>query len=416
MEARIASADAPVPVQPGERIAALDILRAFALLGILVMNMDAFASTWWLQVMPEARWPAWYDHAAIFIKETFFDGKFNSLFSLLFGIGFTIQLDRLMARSAHPVAVYLRRIVILLIIGLLHAFFLWTGDVLHAYAVLGIFLVFVRKASNRLVIVLLVLGLVWPTVRSTWTLTHYTADDEKADRAQVEVMQRDTLRAYGEGSYAEATVMRFREMKEIYSDPRSLSYYPLFFTTMLLGVVAGRRRIIQDAAKHRALIRRTMWWSLAAGLFFALLVSSLRPLLEPFKPSPLGVLVSTAYGYQRPALMLFYACAIVLLCLNERWGRILAPLRFTGRMPLTNYLMQSVICTLIFYGYGLGFYERVGPALCLVLALVIFPVQVLTSIWWFRHFRFGPAEWLWRTLTYGAAPRMRLEPAESPAA
>jgi len=143
---------------------------------------------------------------------------------------------------------------------------------------------------------------------------------------------------------------------------------------------------------------------------------AIRPLLEPFKPSPLGVLVSTAYGYQRPALMLFYACAIVLLSLHERWGRILAPLRFTGRMPLTNYLMQSVICTLIFYGYGLGFYERVGPTLCLVLAFVIFPVQVLTSIWWFRHFRFGPAEWLWRMLTYGAAPKMLLEPSESPVA
>jgi len=416
MKRESASADAPVPVQPGERIAALDILRAFALLGILVMNMDAFASTWWVTVMPEARWPAWYDHAAIFIKETFFDGKFNSLFSLLFGIGFTIQLDRLMARSVHPIAVYLRRIVILLVIGLLHAFFLWTGDVLHAYAILGIFLVFLRRAPNRLVIALMVLGLVWPTVRSTWTLYHYTDSDEKADRAKVEMMQRDTLHAYGQGSYAEATAMRFREMKEVYSDPRSLSYFPLFLTTMLLGMYAGRKRIIQDAERQRVFIRRVMWWAFAAGMFFALLVSSLRPLLDPFKPSPLRVLVSTAYGYQRPALMLFYACAIVLLSLHARWGRLLAPLRFTGRMPLTNYLMQSVLCTLIFYGYGLGFYERVGPALCLGLAFLIFPVQVLTSIWWFRHFRFGPAEWLWRTLTYGSAPKMLLEPSGSPAA
>ncbi len=400
-----------VPVQPEERIASLDILRAFALLGILVMNMDAFASTWWSAVTPEARWPGGLDRAAIFIKETFFDGKFNSLFSLLFGIGFTIQLERLTARSAHPIAIYLRRLGILLAIGLLHAFFLWTGDVLHIYAILGIFLAFLRKVSSRAIVVLMVLGLLWPTFHSAWNLFHYTRADAGRDRAKVERMHDETIRAYGEGGYAEATGMRFREMGAIYSEPRSFAYYPLFFTTMLLGLYAGRTRIVQEAERRRAFLRRVMLWSFGIGIVCALVVSTLGPLLEPFHPSPLGVLVSSAYGYQRPAMMLFYACALLLLCLHPRWGRLLAPLRFTGRMPLTNYLMQSVICTLIFYGYGLGLYERVGPFLCLVLALVLFPLQVAWSVWWFGRFRFGPAEWLWRTLTYGVAPGMRQQPA-----
>ena len=104
----------------------------------------------------------------------------------------------------------------------------------------------------------------------------------------------------------------------------------------------------------------------------------------------------------------FYASAIVLLAQRETWKRRLAPLAAVGRMALTNYLLQTLICTSIFLGYGLGFYGTVGPAAGLVLTIVIYAFQVVFSVWWIGRFHFGPAEWLWRTLTYGKLQPMRL--------
>jgi uncharacterized protein len=397
------------PVSPGERIATLDILRAFALLGILVMNLPGMYTNWWVPVMPEQRWPAWYDRAATFFIECFFSGKFNSLFSFLFGIGFTIQLERLMQRSANPVAVYLKRLAYLMLFGIAHAVFIWTGDVLHMYALLGMLLVLVRKAPDKVVIGLIVAGLFLPTAFSIHRVLTYTATDEKKDRATVDRMGKMIEQGYGHGSYFEATGVRALEMKEFYSDPRAFRFYPSLFMTILLGFYVGRKRLIQNAAENVALIRRVAIWSFAIGIACAVAFSSARPLLVPFKPSWLGVFVSTAYAWQRPALMLFYASALVLLIHHARWGKLLSPLAYMGRMPLTNYLAQSIIGTTIFYGYGLGFWNQCGPALGLALSFLIYAVQVQWSIWWFQRFQYGPAEWLWRRLTYGYGPPMRRE-------
>jgi uncharacterized protein len=396
-----------VPVSPGERIPTLDILRAFALLGILVMNLPGMYTNWWVPVMPEQRWPAWYDRAAIFITECFFAGKFNSLFSFLFGIGFTIQLERLMSRSAHPIPIYLRRLAYLLLFGIAHAIFIWTGDVLHIYAVLGMLLVLVRKASDKLVLALICVGLLLPTAMSIHRVLTYTAADEKKDRAMVDRMGKLVEQAYGHGTYAEATRVRALEMKETYSDPRSLRFYPTLFMTILLGFYVGRKKYIQESGRHLPFIRRVAVWSFVIGIACAISFATARQFLVPFKPTWLGVFVSTMFSWQRPALMLFYASSLVLLIHHARWGKLLAPLAYTGRMPLTNYLAQSVIGTTIFYGYGLGFWNHCGPALGLALSVLIYAIQVQWSIWWFKRFQFGPAEWLWRALTYGHAPAMR---------
>jgi uncharacterized protein len=121
----------------------------------------------------------------------------------------------------------------------------------------------------------------------------------------------------------------------------------------------------------------------------------------PFKPSAVNVIVSTAFAWQRPSLMLFYASTIVVLACSPRWGRHLAVLAPAGRMPLTNYLAQSVICTTIFYGYGFGLFNKIGPAIGLGLSFAIFPIQVVYSNYYFKRFEFGPMEYLWRILTYG---------------
>ena len=152
---------AVLPTQPEERLANLDVLRAFALLGILVVNMFDFAYTSSL-VMPQDRWPAWWDQAAVGIMGIFFAGKFNSLFSFLFGIGFYLQLQRFSAAGSSGVAIYVRRLIVLFVLGLAHAIFLWWGDVLHIYAVLGFALLPMRKASNWVICTVMLLCLVAP--------------------------------------------------------------------------------------------------------------------------------------------------------------------------------------------------------------------------------------------------------------
>lgn len=393
---------APAPVAPADRIEALDILRAFALLGILVMNLPAMYAVHWSLQTPEMRWPAWYDRAALWAMSCFFSGKFNSLFSFLFGVGFTIQMERLETKTGDAAGVYGRRLLLLFVFGVLHATLIWSGDVLHVYAILGAILLLVRRVSDRTLRGLIVAALLFPTAYSAYRLAAATPEGLAADKARIERLHDETEQAYMHGTYADTVRARIADVtRGWYGSPRIVLAYDLFLATFLLGLYAGRNRHIQRADDR--FVRSVQRWSFGVGLGCALIFSVIQPRLEPLKPSLLGMVAMTAFSWQRPALMLFYAATILRLVRSQRWGGWLRELRFAGRMPLTNYIAQSVIGTMIFYPYGLGFFNRCGPAAGLALAFAIFPLQVLWSRWWFARFQFGPLEWVWRSLTYGTA-------------
>jgi len=143
-----------------------------------------------------------------------------------------------------------------------------------------------------------------------------------------------------------------------------------------------------------------MSWGLGLGLSgnFGFIVTA--DWSDPVLPSVMGLVETVFFVIGAPALSLFYAAAILLLVQREGWQKRLAPLAAVGRMALSNYLLQSVICTTIFYSYGLGLYGRVGPAVGVGLTVVIFLIQIILSVWWLRRFQFGPMEWVWRSLTY----------------
>ncbi|HYO84053.1 MAG TPA: DUF418 domain-containing protein [Bryobacteraceae bacterium] len=395
------------PVAPSERIQVLDILRAFALFGILVMNMPGFYGTWWTTTRAEDIWTSWYDRTALFIMSSFFDGKFNSLFSFLFGIEFSIQLARLKQRSSSPIAVYLRRLVVLFAFGAAHAILLWSGDVLHVYAVLGLFLMAMRNAPDKLLLILVLGVLLTTTAMSTVDVLSHTSSDVSEARKTISRMEQLLNSAYGEGSYAEVVAARTEELRETYSSGDGFGFYLDVFVTMLLGFVVGRRGYLSNLEGSLPLIRRLQRWTMAVGLFSALLFGVGRLFTVPFEPTMWDVVVSTAYAWQRPTLMLFYASTIVLLARTGKWGRRLARIAPAGRIPLTNYLAQSVVCTTVFYGYGLGFYGQCGPALGMLLALLLYSGQIALSAWYLRRFQYGPAEWLWRGITYGQRPPFR---------
>jgi uncharacterized protein len=407
----VASTNALTPVQPEERIVVLDVLRGFALLGILTVNLPGAASSGYAWAAGLDPFPAWWDKAAEWIVGTFFAGKFNSIFSFLFGLGFTIQLTRASDRGANLASVYLRRVGILFAIGVAHALLIWNGDVLHMYALLGLVLLAIRRVSDKTVFALVLVALLVPAARSAYAAV--TAEPWPIPRESMAARYEEETRIYQSGTYVEQVGLRSRQMAEAYGFITQLRgpvmFYSSLLLTMLFGFYVGRRRIIQDLPQHTAWIKRVMVWCFAIGLVAAAGGATLFLLMEPTgRSSMLGFTGGMLFTIQRPLLCLFYIAAIALLSLkSERWRTLFSPLAIVGRMPLTNYLMQSLIFTTLLYSWGLSLYGRLGPAACLGLTAVIFAVQVLYSRWWMARFRFGPLEWLWRGATYGHFPALR---------
>jgi uncharacterized protein len=400
---------AATPVQPSERIVTLDIIRGFALLGILVMNLQSFSG---------ADEPATLsDRAADVFTALFFSGKFNSLFSLLFAIGFTIQLGRLRQRApASAVSIYLRRLAILLAFGLLHAVFVWDGDVLHLYAVLGVVLLIVGAWPDRAIYALVAAGLLYPGLRSL-ALMLFASPAWTQGRVATQQAFRDAVSAaHGSGTYWDVVTQNLHSLQFFYTtgagvDQLLLGGYVLFSVTMLIGLLAGRHQWIQRAADHPSVVRRVQWSALGVGIATGILFVIASRFVQPFVPSIWFVLMRTAYGVSRVALMIFYVATILRMTRHGSWMRRLRPLAATGRMPLTNYLFQSVLCTFIFDAWGLGYWGRAGALAQLVLAFAIFLlIQVPFSAWWFRRHAYGPMEYLWRLLTYGHKPEALAQP------
>ncbi len=406
------------PVRPRERIQVLDILRGWAIFGILVVNMMVFAADY----LPEAElWPGLADRTAVFLIQFFGASKFWTLFSFLFGLGFALQLERAKARGVRFFPVYRRRLLALLLIGLLH-FLIWEGDQLIIYALLG-FLLFLFRGRSPRTLVLAAVGCLLLTL-SIFAARDGIRELRKRDpetaqqtiRAAVQqkvdgkARREQAIQAYSQGDFGDVVAWHAQEFARRHSSPYIyLNYLRQEFPLLLLGLFAARRRFLHDIPANRTFIRRVFWWGLALGLVctsVSLLAEHISNPALPFLTRRLRILL---WAIGSPALCFFYASAIVLLAQRERWKRWLAPLAFVGRMALTNYLLQTVICVTFFYNYGLGFYGKVGPAAGIGLTLLIYGLQIPLSVWWLRRFRFGPAEWLWRTLTYGKLQPMRVQ-------
>jgi uncharacterized protein len=398
--------DRAAPTLPTERIVTLDIIRGFALLGILVVNMASFAGRTQVDG-PTMLW----DQAANFVVDVLFSGKFNSLFSMLFAIGFAIQLGRLEQRAGSEGRwIYVRRLLVLFAIGIAHAILVWSGDVLHMYALLGFVLLLLRNVSDRTLLVLAAVCVLYPALRSLALVLFAPADWTAVRLALGREYAAAATAAFGSGSYADAVVENWQILRRTYLTwmglERTISLaYVLFLATMLLGLLAGRHGWIQRAAANAAVVRRVQWWALGIGVAAGVALTVAYRFVEPAVPSYWAILERSSYGVSRVALMIFYVATIVRLAQNPRWLPWLMPLATAGRMPLTNYLLQSVVCTAIFYGWGLGLRRQMGEALQLTLAFAIFfLLQVPLSVWWFRHFAYGPMEYLWRLASYGRRP------------
>ncbi len=418
------------PVRAKERIETIDILRGFALFGVILVNTWAFQSyflPWRIQYAEV--WTGTANHVAMWFIPFFAEERFIRLFSFLFGLGFALQLGRAEQRGVPFFSVYRRRLLVLLLFGLLHGMLRGgISDILHAYAVLGFFLLLFRKFSPRALLVMTLVCLLTPwavnAVRARRAYDSLTApqvseqslQERERNEARTRARREELVRVRREGTLGDNVAYNLQDFARTYSSPNPLNYLWVVeepFVMFLLGLYAGRRRIFENISAHLPLIRKVLWWGLGVGLV-GISVHLTLTLVVP-DPPPLPYFAHrVARLFQAvgaPAFSLFYASAIVLLVQRGTWKRLLAPLGAVGRMPLTNYLLHTLIHVGIFYGsVGLGLYAKISPAATVGVTLLMYGSMILLSVWWIRRFRFGPAEWLWRTLTYGKLQPMRVSP------
>lgn len=381
-----------------ERIELLDVVRGLAVFGILLVNITFYSTPLSAIMWQVEQWPAWWDKLTAVVIETFVEGKFVAIFSFLFGYGMVILQERTIARGRRFGPLFVRRMSLLMMFGLLHGLFLWFGDILFHYGLLGFVLLLFRNAKDetmrRWAIGLLVLMALFG-VMGGGPVDVDMLDEEFARAVREEIAQ--DLHIYATGTYKDIQPVRFANW--VMSTFNQIVFYPQILVMFLLGAYSARRRLLHDVAKQRAalvtLARRT--GVVGVGLGALRLLVSVGGGSSSFG----GFVVGLAATVGAPALGLFYVALLALLSTKEAVRRWLRPFGAVGCMAFTNYILQSVVCTLLFYGYGFGLYGRVGPLGTTVIAIGLFALQVVVSPIWLGRFRMGPLEWLWRVGTYG---------------
>ncbi len=383
------------PTQSHERLNFVDILRGFALIGVLLMNMNAFSG----HEFTLTQIPPGIDKVVVFLLQFLLQAKFYSLFSFLFGWGMAFQWERAKTRGTRFIPYYLRRTFLLLIIGLIHAILIWDGDILVMYATLAFILILFRNSKP---VTILVFSAACLILSITMTLPGETMDAVRTWYHELTNFLRHgqlNFQLYATGSYQEVLELRIDRFSSMFAN--FLYWFGSIFSMFLLGFYVGKRGIFNNISEHQSLIRRVMWIGLIVGVVFngIFLKTNLDPTWVPQAYRRLATSGARTIG--APALMLFYVSAIITLLRKESWRSRLDQLAPVGRMALSNYLMQSILCTLIFYGYGLGLYGEISPTLGLILSSSIYIGQMRFSAFWLERFQFGPVEWAWRSLTYG---------------
>jgi uncharacterized protein len=394
------------PLNTADRITVMDILRGAALFGILLMNIEAFTGP--LDLSFTGVDPHWHgiDYLADALVYVLVQGKFFLLFSLLFGAGFAVMAQRAQGAGRDFTPIYLRRSVALLLIGACHALLVWSGDILLVYALLSFLLLGTRRwpvsmlpAMGALVyafavgLSLLFALLVWAAARGGSPL-----DSAGSMRAAQEVIEAQRL-AYGQGSWAQANVQRLADLRHMVGG--ILITGPEIFGMFLIGAWFARSGALADPARFASLYARLRWIAMPVGVVLMLASAAWHPYLAPGEFT-----VRTGLSYAMAAVAsLLMALGYLGWIVQARHalGWLAAP----GRMALTHYLLQSLLCTWLFFGYGVGFFEQLPRAWQLVFAVALFALQVGISHLWLARFRYGPMEWLWRAMTYLRWPPLR---------
>lgn len=391
------------PTQKMDRIVTLDVLRGFALFGILYAHM-----IFWYAAgpLPQDTYQLYKDIGsgiAIGTYMIFIISKFFAIFSFLFGLSFYIQIQGLVKRHEPVLARFGWRLAILGIIGLLHHA-LWRADILSIYVPLGFLLLLLRNLSNKALLIigtLLVLNiptklaeLISIVVRDKLTLLDF---DQIAAGAEYYTI-------VSEGSFVEMIKHNIHAMGDKYVYQINSGRLIITFGFFLLGMLAGRMQWFENIASKFTLFKTVLKKSslvlvVAILLGIALGASTFLLKIDMEKTPLAGWLGGFILEFFNVSLTLIYITGISLLMLKPKWQARLTPLAAVGKMALTIYLMQTFIGVFIFFNIGMGLFTKTSPGMNALVCCAIFGLQILFCRWWLRHFHYGPVEWLWRSAT-----------------
>ncbi|MFT3691781.1 MAG: DUF418 domain-containing protein [Kofleriaceae bacterium] len=397
------------PVAPRERLVTLDALRGFAMLGVLLGNLAHLYSGMWADWQPPRGYADIFSHYFISVVV---QSKAQTLLTFLFGFGFANQIVRASGAS------YWRRVLALFGFGLAHVTLLWWGDVLWTYAVAAPFLLLFVRVSNRTRVIV---GGIFIFVGTAMFREEHMArflmglvyDPDRHDYATPLSM------AIQFGTHTQTMIEQIK-----YTPIFSIAFFPAYVMwilgNFLLGYAAGTAKLFErDGADHLPVFRRIFWIGFALGIgATAFEVLNMTGVIATWRyEEPLALVFSGITALNYCGLALLFAASVVLLAQRPFWRRVFQIVAPVGRMPLTTYLSQSLICTTVIYHWGFDRVAHWNGFDYLWFGFVVYAFQIAFSNWWFTKFRFGPLEWLWRRATYSkavVASPDRASPASAP--
>lgn len=393
------------PTAALERLEFIDSLRGFALFGVFWANLLIFSGIGFMNdEQRSALFQGSIDSLAYFLERFLIENKFMGLFSFLFGISFWLFISRAQARAKGGTALFYRRIGWLFVIGLVHGWLLWCFDVLRFYALWAVLLpLFARVPLKRLFVIALAACLLVPAFISA---AQVWIPKPVGPTTDFDAM---ALAAFSRGSYSEVLIANLKYDGYLTLSLGQVAYQIAVFGRLLLGLFVARALDFAKLDEHHSLLRAVLIVAAAVGLLGSTIVSA--KLLDAVTDNaPLLFFRRLLVESGQLGLTLAYAAGLALLFI-KRWGRssvsIFAPV---GRMALTWYLVQTVFGVWMFYGFpnGPSLMGKVSPAHIVGLALIGFALQLALARAWLSKFRFGPVEWLWRTLTYWKVQPLRV--------
>ena len=390
----------PGPVAAAERADVLDALRGFALLGIFISHIPDFSGYNFMNPPEQALLDRLgIDGALAPLQDFLIRGKFYSLFSLLFGIGFSLQMESAARRDASFATHFARRLLVLMLIGLAHAS-LWYGDILTDYALLGFLLIPLRRASATVIASVaacaFALRVVWPAIVAVLVPLALTGSSSPDPGQDFDALtQAFSSTSPNDVFAANLALVKIKALQVVY-DGRALSIFVMF----LLGALVGKLGLFRNLAGNRHFYRKAFLICAPIGVIGNAVLTPIHAVTPDFPPSNMWVVENCLYAIAVPALAIAYASAFALMW-SSRMRPALALTASVGRMALTTYVSQTLLGVVFFYGMGFGMRGQIGLVEGTLLAVVVFAAQCAIASAWLHWFLFGPIEWLWRRLTYG---------------
>lgn len=370
------------PTTQAERYPQIDALRGLALFGVLIVNIETVFRVPLLEhILRHENGPSQADRIVGLLVAGALEFKAFTIFSFLFGVSMAIQAERSETWNVRTRAFLVRRLGWLFAMGVVHLFVVWNGDILALYAICGLLLLPALNLPWAALVFIGSAAIILPEVVSLGL--PFPSDKEAAQ------LIGQAREVYSNGGFLSILRFRWHESWALIV-PLLAAILPRTVGLMYLGMAAWSSGILREPEKHRG----TLWMSLGAGLAFGAAFISLPGFLPGF-------------NFTAPILVALAYISAVLLWLKPRRASSLPGFRAIGQMAITNYLVQSIVLSFVFYGYGLGLFGRIGSTSAASLGLLLYLAQIQFSKLWIARYRFGPFEWMWRSAAYGQSQPIR---------